>query len=115
MTTNRPRVAGVRFRNAGRIFYFDTAGLRLEPGEYVVVETVRGPELAKVVIAPDQVVVNELHLDDLKPVLRLATEADLRRADELSRRAARKRGASRPMPGFADTSTPPSSPSTASA
>ncbi len=82
-----PRVAGVRFRNAGKIFYFHAAGLRLEPGEYVVVETVRGPELARVVIAPDQVVVDELPRDELKPILRLATEADLRRADELHRRA----------------------------
>jgi cell fate regulator YaaT (PSP1 superfamily) len=87
MTTERPHVAGVRFRNAGRILYVDTAGLRLEAGEYVVVETIRGPELARVVIAPDQVVVNELRLDDLKPILRLATDSDLRRADALSQRA----------------------------
>ena len=45
--------------------------MRLEPGEYVVVETVRGPEIAKVVIAPDQVVVNELGREELKPILRL--------------------------------------------
>lgn len=82
-----PRVAGVRFRNAGRIQYFHTAGLRLEPGEYVIVETVRGPEVAKVVIAPDQVVVNELGDEELKPILRLATEDDLRRADELRAKA----------------------------
>lgn len=87
MPERLPRVAGVRFRNAGKIFYFHAAGLRLEPGEYVVVETVRGPEVARVVIAPDQVVVDELPRDELKPILRLATEADLRRADELHRRA----------------------------
>ena len=55
MPDELPRVAGVRFRNAGKIFYFHTAGMRLEPGEYVVVETTRGPEIARVVIAPDQV------------------------------------------------------------
>ncbi|WBL37449.1 hypothetical protein O0235_07695 [Tepidiforma flava] len=51
MPERLPRVAGVRelFRNAGKIFYFHAAGLRLEPGEYVVVETVRGPEVARVV------------------------------------------------------------------
>ncbi len=53
----------------------------------MVVETVRDPEVAKVVIAPDQVVVNELGQDDLKPILRLATEADLRKADALRRKA----------------------------
>ena len=80
-------VAGVRFRNAGKIFYFHAAGMRLEVGEYVVVETVRGPELARVVIAPDQVVVNELGREELKPILRLATDADIRRMDELKRKA----------------------------
>jgi cell fate regulator YaaT (PSP1 superfamily) len=83
----QPSVAGVRFRNAGKIFYFHAGGMRLEPGEYVVVETVRGPEIAKVVIGPDQVVVNELGREELKPILRLAVEADLRRADALKQEA----------------------------
>jgi len=87
MPEELPRVAGVRFRNAGKIFYFHTAGMRLEPGEFVVVETVRGPEIAKVVIAPDQVVVNELGREELKPILRLATEGDIRRADQLKQQA----------------------------
>ncbi len=83
----RPSVAGVRFRNAGKIFYFHTAGMRLDPGEYVVVETTRGPEIARVVIAPDQVVVNELGDEPLKPILRLATDDDIRRADAQKSRA----------------------------
>ena len=87
MPEELPRVAGVRFRNAGRIFYFHTAGMRLEPGEFVVVETVRGPEIAKVVIAPDQVVVNEMGREELKPILRLATEGDIRKADQLKQQA----------------------------
>lgn len=87
MPDELPRVAGVRFRNAGKIFYFHTAGMRLEPGEYVVVETVRGPEIAKVVIAPDQVVVNELGREELKPILRLATEGDIRKAEALRKQA----------------------------
>lgn len=87
MSDNAPRVAGVRFRNAGKIFYFHASGMRLETGEYVVVESVRGPEVAKVVIAPDQVVVNELGREELKPILRLATEDDIERADGLKQRA----------------------------
>ncbi|MBK9342698.1 MAG: hypothetical protein IPN07_06555 [Dehalococcoidia bacterium] len=87
MPEELPRVAGVRFRNAGKIFYFHTAGMRLDPGEFVVVETVRGPEVAKVVIAPDQVVVNELGREELKPILRLATESDIRKADQLRQQA----------------------------
>ena len=88
MRDSQSSVAGVRFRNAGKIFYFHAGGMRLEPGEYVIVETPRGPEIAKVVIGPDQVVVNELGRDELKPILRLATEADIRRADDLKREAA---------------------------
>jgi cell fate regulator YaaT (PSP1 superfamily) len=80
-------VAGVRFRNAGKIFYFHAAGMRLETGEYVVVETARGPEIARVVIAPDEVVINELGREELKPILRLATEGDIRRMDALKQRA----------------------------
>ncbi|MFN0148614.1 MAG: stage 0 sporulation family protein [Dehalococcoidia bacterium] len=87
MPDDTPPIAGVRFNNAGKIFYFHTAGMRLEPGEYVIVETVRGPEIAKVIIAPGQVVVNELGRDDLKPILRLATDSDIRRADSLRTRA----------------------------
>lgn len=87
MPDSTTRIAGIRFRNAGKVFYFHAAGLRLEPGEYVVVESARGPELGKVVIAPDQVIVNELNLDDLKPILRLATDDDVHRHDSLEDRA----------------------------
>ena len=87
MTDPRQNVAGVRFRNAGPIEYFHAAGMRLEVGESVIVETSRGPELARVVIAPDQVVVNELGEDNLHPILRLATEDDLVHAGGLAARA----------------------------
>lgn len=109
MPDDLSRVAGVRFRNAGKIFYFHTAGMRLEAGEFVVVETTRGPEVAKVVIAPGQVVVNELNMSELKPILRLATEGDIRKADELRKRAeellpeARRLGEEIPFPARIDT------------
>lgn len=87
MTDPRQNVAGVRFRNAGPIEYFHAAGIRLEVGESVIVETSRGPELARIVISPDQVVVNELGEDNLHPILRLATEDDLVHASDLAARA----------------------------
>ena len=87
MTDPRQNVAGLRFGAAGPIEYFHAAGMRLEVGESVVVQTSRGPELARVVIAPEQVVVNELGEEHLRPILRLAAEDDLRRADELADRA----------------------------
>ena len=70
-------VVGVRFRPAGRIYYFDPVGKEMEKGNFVIVETARGIEAGRVVVAPKQVVDAEL-TDPLKPVLRLATEDDLR-------------------------------------
>lgn len=69
-------VAGVRFKEAGRIYYFSPGDLDLEVGEYVVVETARGLEMGTVVVAPGQVIANELD-EELKPVLRHATEEDV--------------------------------------
>ena len=87
MTDPRQNVAGLRFRNAGPIGYYHAAGMRLEVGESVIVETNGGPELGRVVIAPDQVVVNELGEDNLHPILRLATEDDIVHASDLAARA----------------------------
>ena len=70
-------VVGVRFRPAGRIYYFDPVGKELEKGNFVIVETTRGIEAGRVVIAPRQVAESEL-TDPLKPILRQATEDDLR-------------------------------------
>ena len=71
------QVVGVRFRPAGRIYYFDPVGKELAKGYFVIVETARGIEAGRVVIAPRQVAASEL-TDPLKPILRLATEDDLR-------------------------------------
>jgi len=43
-------VIGVRFKRAGRIYYFDPAGTEVNVGDWVVLETGRGPELGRVVI-----------------------------------------------------------------
>ncbi|MFC2020007.1 stage 0 sporulation family protein [Chloroflexota bacterium] len=78
-------VVGVRFRRAGKIYYFDPAGIELEANDQAVVETSRGPELGQVAIAPKQVLANELK-ESLKPVLRKATDADIKHAAELTAR-----------------------------
>src|SRR6266446_10861886 len=70
-------IAGIRFRPAGRIYYFDPLGVSYNTGQYVIVETVRGVEAGRVVIASKKVAEND-HSDPLKPVLRLATEDELR-------------------------------------
>lgn len=81
-------VIGVRFQESGKIYYFAAAGYdSVCVGEYVVVETSRGLELARVVIAPEQVLNAEL-TEPLKPITRLATAADLAQAQRLKERAA---------------------------
>ncbi len=71
-------VVGIRFRPTGRIYYYDPAGFNLKPGLWVIVETPKGIECGRVVIAPKQVETAELGGEPLKPVQRLATEDDLR-------------------------------------
>lgn len=71
------QVVGVRFRPASRIHYYDAAGFNLKTGQWVIVETSKGTECGRVVIAPRQVEASELG-GDLKPVQRLASEDDLR-------------------------------------
>jgi len=75
-------IVGVRFKRAGRIYYFDPAGIELEVNDYVVVKTVHGLELGQVVIAPRQVLASEL-TEPLKPVVRKAEPEDIERVQEL--------------------------------
>jgi cell fate regulator YaaT (PSP1 superfamily) len=71
-------VVGVRFRPAGRIYYYDPAGYELKTGTWVIVQTPKGQEAARVVVAPKDVEASDLGPEGLKPVLRLAEEDDLR-------------------------------------
>ncbi|TAK32817.1 MAG: stage 0 sporulation protein [Chloroflexota bacterium] len=80
-----PAVVGVRFKRAGKIYYFDPLELDLSVNDLVVVETSRGGEIGRVVIARKEVLENELS-EPLKPVLRQATEADQRQMDSFHQR-----------------------------
>ena len=78
------RTVGIRFRQAGKIFYYDAGDLELQVSNYVVVETAHGLSVGRVVIAPDQVITQEgIQADDLKPVLRQASPEDVERSDEM--------------------------------
>src|SRR5690242_13718522 len=70
-------IVGIRFRPAGRIYYFDPRGASYSTGQYVIVETVRGIEAGRVVIAPKKIAEKDVS-DPLKPALRLASEEELR-------------------------------------
>jgi len=74
-------IIGVRFKRAGRVYYFDPADIELKVSDYVVVKTTRGLELGQVVIAPEQVLASEVETP-LKPVVRKAEPEDIERAQE---------------------------------
>ncbi len=74
-------IVGIRFKRACKVYYFDPADIELEVNDYVVVKTIRGLEMGRVVIAPRQVLVNELH-EPLKPIVRQAEAEDIKRAKE---------------------------------
>ena len=70
------KVIGVRFRTAGKIYFFDPAAFQIKRGDHVIVETARGVEFGTVVgdikeVEEDKVV------SPLKPVLRIANEKDI--------------------------------------
>ncbi|WP_128425142.1 PSP1 domain-containing protein [Gudongella oleilytica] len=69
------RVVGVRFKKAGKIYYFDPDVIEVAHNDFVIVETARGIEFGHVVIGPRDVPEEEIILP-LKKVLRLATDED---------------------------------------
>lgn len=69
------KVIGIRFRTAGKIYYFDPKNIELKRGEHVIVETARGVEYGTVVMPPTDMEDSEV-TQPLKPVMRKATEED---------------------------------------
>ena len=68
-------VIGVRFRTAGKIYYFDPAGRKVKTGDHVIVETARGIEYGYVVLGNHEVDESKV-VPPLKPVIRMATAED---------------------------------------
>ena len=75
------KVVGVRFKKAGKIYYFDPGEYLLEKGQYVIVETARGIEYGRIVVPMKQVGENDVVLP-LKQVVRPANERDRIQVDE---------------------------------
>ena len=69
------KVIGVRFRTAGKIYFFDPGALEIKRGDHVIVETARGIEYGTVVGDPREVDEKKV-IQPLKPVLRIATQRD---------------------------------------
>ena len=75
------KVIGVRFKKAGKIYYFDPAGLDIEKGNFVVVETARGIEFGECVIGLKEINENDV-IAPLKSVLRVATDCDIEKHNQ---------------------------------
>lgn len=86
--SNSSRVAGVRFIDSGRTYYFDPRHYELEVGDWVVAETSRGKEAGRVILAPHQVRLSMLQ-GELKPIQRKLLSEDIERMNALKRDAAK--------------------------
>ena len=77
-------VVGIRFKTAGKIYYFSPKGIEFSKGDYAVVETVRGTEIGEVMLTNRQVSEENI-VSPLKPVLRKATDEDVKKIAEIIR------------------------------
>lgn len=74
-------IVSVRFKDAGKVYYFAPGKLSIKPGQYVVVETARGVECA-VAVSQNRSVEDSAIVHPLRPVLRIATEEDRARVEK---------------------------------
>ena len=79
---------GVRFKDVGKVYTFDPAGNTVSVGDHVIVETSRGVECGTVAIA-NREVPEESIVAPLKSIIRIATDADLKRIEDNRRKADR--------------------------
>ena len=75
------KVIGVRFRQAGKVYFFSPGELDIKKGDKVIVETARGVEFGSVVSAPTELEDDKI-TQPLKPVIRVATEEDKRNEEK---------------------------------
>ncbi|MGI9254640.1 MAG: PSP1 domain-containing protein, partial [Thermomicrobiales bacterium] len=81
-------VAGVRFRDSGRTYYFRTGLEPVNIGDWVVVETGRGREAGRVILAPQQIAKNALQ-GEVTPIVRVMDEVDIAQMDDMRAESAR--------------------------
>ncbi len=79
------RTVAVRFKPAGKLFYFDAKELELEPDTWVVVDTGKGTEAGQVILPPRLIEVSAI-AEPLSAVLRIATPEDINRMHSLKAR-----------------------------
>ena len=79
------KIVGVRFKRLGKIYFFDPKWLEVQKGEYIIVETTQGEDIAEVII-PGRMIDEEKLNTPLKKVLRLASSKDLKHAEDLKKK-----------------------------
>ena len=70
-------VVGIRFKEVGKIYYFDPLDIEFKKGDHAIVETIRGIECGEVAMENREIDDEEI-IKPLKPIIRLATEDDLK-------------------------------------
>ena len=75
------KVAGVRFKTAGKVYYFDPGELKVSAGDHVIVETARGMEFGTVTMDITEVAESEV-VAPLKQIVRIANDKDHRQHSE---------------------------------
>ncbi len=76
-----PKIVGIRFKIAGKTYYFDPGSYKLNKGDHVIVETSRGKEIGELIIEEKDVSEEEL-VFPLKKVLRKASDADYAQVED---------------------------------
>jgi len=87
-TTDTPssiEVIGVKFKESGKMYYFDPAGYTAKTGDHVIVETSRGIEFGTVGLSNREVPASEI-VPPLRSVIRIATEEDIAKRAEYAAR-----------------------------
>ena len=80
-------VVGVRFRDTGKVYYFDPKGFDIKEGQLVIVETAKGIECGTAQYSPKEVSDDSI-TGELKPVIRIATDEDLKIVEENKKKEA---------------------------
>ena len=74
------KIIGVRFKSVGKVYYFNPKGLKVKMGDKVIVETIKGVECGEAVMIDREI--NPDNFGDIKPIIRVATEADLKQIEK---------------------------------
>lgn len=80
-------VIGVRFKSGGKVYYFDPAGQEVHQGDKVIVETARGTECGEATMENRNINDSSI-VQPLKKLIRIATEADIKRVEENKKKEA---------------------------